>query len=463
MTVIRTAITLFFCLFTLSLTAQHEKNAGDSNSTVLRLAFIHGKTEGHFRYFYMATDNRSGLKDEFAHAVGGGLRYETAPFYNWQLGIGGFFIFNMGSSNLAEPDPATKQLNRYEIGLFDIEDPFNKHDIDRLEELYLKYRWKKTSFVLGKQLINTPFINLQDGRMRPTGVEGLWSYSNLGKTKLETGILWGISPRSTVNWYNIGESVGLYPQGVQENGTPADYKHHTHSRAVVLLGLTHKFSTQTHLQFWEMWADNLFNTLIIQADQSLSVGKEKNLYASVQSILQHGVGNGGNPDPYKRYIHTTNTALTLGTRLGWKNEEMDVSLNYNRITSQGRYLMPREWGRDPFFTFLPRERNEGFGDVNAWMIRFKNQFNKSGLQAQVGFGYYDLPDVHNTALNKYGLPSYTQLNVDIQYNFKGICKGAQAQLLYVYKGQQGNSYGNDKYVIHKVNISLFNVILNYSF
>ena len=125
--------------------------------------------------------------------------------------------------------------------------------------------------------------------------------------------------------------------------------------------------------------------------------------------------------------------------------------------------MPREWGRDPFYTFLPRERNEGFGDTHAWMLKVKQQFPQQRLQALIGFGYYQLPDVSNSRLNKYGMPSYTQLNLDIQYQFTGLLKGMQAQLLYVYKGQEGNSYGNDKYVIHKVNTSLFNLILNYQF
>jgi hypothetical protein len=157
------------------------------------------------------------------------------------------------------------------------------------------------------------------------------------------------------------------------------------------------------------------------------------------------------------------SSLSFGVRFGWKKKSQDISFNYTRITRHGRYLMPREWGRDPLFTFLPRERNEGFGDVNAWMLQYKKQFGESGLQSQVGLGYYQLPDVLNTQLNKYGMPSYTQFNIDIQYNFKGLLSGTQAQLLYVYKGQAGNSYNNDKYVIHKVNASLFNLILNYRF
>ena len=61
---------------------------------------------------------------------------------------GGFFIFNIGSSDLSKADLTTKQINRYEIGLFDIENASNKNDIDRLEELYLKYNFKKAALTL---------------------------------------------------------------------------------------------------------------------------------------------------------------------------------------------------------------------------------------------------------------------------------------------------------------------------
>ena len=83
-------------------------------------------------------------------------------------------------------DPYTQTVSRYETSLFDLENLANKHDLDRLEELYLKYNFKKSHIALGKQLINTPFINLQDGRMRPTEVGGLFGEIFPGKkNKLE--------------------------------------------------------------------------------------------------------------------------------------------------------------------------------------------------------------------------------------------------------------------------------------
>lgn len=460
MTVRITAIVLILFSLNFSSSAMQENESRHIDSNSLRAAFIHGKTEAHFRYFFMATDNQKGLTDYYANAVGGGLKYETGKFHGFQAGVGGFFIFNVGSSDLNQSDALTKQVNRYEIGLFDIENASNKNDIDRLEELYLKYNFKKATLTFGKQLINTPFINLQDGRMRPTGVEGLWLNAVSKKTKWEGGVLWGMSPRSTVRWFNIGASIGVYPQGIQENGQASDYREHIHSNAIGVLGLTHSFQKGLLLQVWEQWTENVFNTVFVQVDKKWG---STSFYSGVQGIIQHTLNNGGNVDPSKTYIQKDSKAFSFGASTGWKNKNTDISLNYNRITSTGRYMMPREWGRDPFYTFLPRERNEGFGDVHAGMIKIKQSFPKQHLQTWIGFGYYSLPDVTNTRLNKYGMPSYTQLNIDIQYQFRGILEGMNAELLYVYKGQEGNSYGNNKYVIHKVNTSLFNLILNYHF
>ena len=115
------------------------KDANDVDSGSILGAFKGGKVQGHFRYFFMNTVNEGSLTDYYANAAGGGLRFETAKFHNFQFGISGFYIFNIGSSDMTKADPISGQLNRYEIGLFDLEDPLNKGDIDRLEEFYLKY------------------------------------------------------------------------------------------------------------------------------------------------------------------------------------------------------------------------------------------------------------------------------------------------------------------------------------
>jgi hypothetical protein len=135
------------------------------------------------------------------------------------VGVSGFFVYDAFSSDLTKVHPLSGTLNRYELGLFDLTDPANKTDIDRLEELYLQYQKNKITITVGKQLLNTPFINLQDGRMRPTEVQGFWLQHKSKETKWYAGWLNRFSPRSTVAWYKTGESIGLYSVGVNIDGT----------------------------------------------------------------------------------------------------------------------------------------------------------------------------------------------------------------------------------------------------
>jgi hypothetical protein len=153
----------------------------------------------------------------------------------------------------------------------------------------------------------------------------------------------------------------------------------------------------------------------------------------------------------------------FSTKLGWENNQWKTSLNYTRITGEGRYLMPREWGRDPFFTFMPRERNEGLGDVQAFVGKLSYVTPNLPIKASLSYGLFKLPDVKQVALNKYGLPSYNQLNLDINYEFEGFLEGLEIQALYVHKSNQGETYENEKYIINKVNLSNYNLVLNFHF
>lgn len=186
-------------------TVWKEKNNEKVDSTSILNAFKNGNFNGHFRYFFMSTNNESGLSDYYANALGGGVKFETAKFHNFQFGVSGYYIFNIGSSNFSKKDPVTNLSNRYEIGLFDIQNPSNKNNLNRLEELHVKYNFKNSNINLGKQLLNTSFINLQDGRMRPTVVDGIWiDFNEIKKTKINLGYLYGISPRSTMKYFDLG-------------------------------------------------------------------------------------------------------------------------------------------------------------------------------------------------------------------------------------------------------------------
>jgi hypothetical protein len=439
-----------------------KQNETEDTSSIL-YAFKNGISHGHFRYFFSSTINEGALSDYYANAIGGGLRYETAKYKNFQFAVSGFYFFNLKSSVLHNADSITGQFNRYEVGLFDIENPDNHKDMDRLEELYLKYNLKKGHVIFGRQLINTPMINLQDGRMRGTGVEGLWLDYELKKLRFEGGFLYAISPRSTTKWYYVDNSIGLYPSGIGVDGKKSDYLNNLYSKGVGVMSIKYKAKQNLEFQVWDYYIDNILNSALFQFNYEKKIRDEKKFILAGQFIRQDAINFGGNEDQSKTYTVKGSKSMTFGGRIGLNVKNTQFSINYNRITKHGRYLFPREWGRDPFFTFLPRERNDGFGDVHALVGKIEQKFVKSGIKSSLGVGYVSMPDVLNFELNKYGLPSYYQLNLDVRYQFKKYFKGLESQLLVVSKLNAGNLYENPRYQFNKVNMLLINLVLNYHF
>jgi hypothetical protein len=434
------------------------------DTTSVLSAFKKGKVNGHFRYFFMATNNTGDLQDYYANAAGGGLRFETANFYGFQFGVGGSYIFNLGSSDAIFPDSTGVLVNRYEIGLFDIDHPESARDLDRLEELFLNYSFKNSKITFGRQFINTPFINLQDGRMRPTAVEGLvLNFNEVKALKIEAGFLYAISPRSTTNWYSIENSFGIYPSGLNQDGSKSNYRGNVKSIGIAYAGITKKWNKHFTLNIWNVLADQVMNTAMFQLD---FIRKSKNPYSvivSAQVIRQDGLAASDTENRQAAYFPPKGKSIIYGVKTGLNAPRFETSLNYTRITSAGRYLMPREWGRDPLFTFLPRERNEGLGDVHAIVGKFNYKVPAHHYSISLGVGYYDLPDVLNTRLNKYGMPSYTQINLDFRYTFTGFLEGLDLQYLLASKFNAGNTYGNEKYVFNKVDMQVHNLVLNYHF
>lgn len=443
---------------------QHtEVSAATVDSGSVFHAFKKGKLDGHFRYFGMATINEGNLSDYYANAIGGGIKYETAAYKGFRMGISGFFIFNIGSSNLEEKDEITGQPNRYEIGLFDITDPNNKHDIDRLEELYITYSWKSSKLSVGAQLINTPFINEQDGRMRPTEVAGIYTYfRELKNTSVEGGYIASVSPRSTVNWYSVARSIGVYSQGINREGQKNDYAGNTSSAGILLLDVKHSPVKGLQLNLSELFVENVFNTTLLQVDYESKLGKHTKWFAGLQTVSQFAIADGGNADAMKAYYPRQNKAFTFGMRAGASGKQWESSINVNRITAQGQYLMPREWGRDPFYTFLPRERSEGFGDVTALVAQTTYRLPKARLKAGLAIGTVKMPSVYNYSLNKYGMPSYHHMNVDVRHQFGGFWHGFDLHFLYTHKWLRGDDVA-DRYKINKVNMGNWNLILNFKF
>ena len=116
------------------------------------------------RSFWMSTSYWEEFKDDHALGQSAFIQLKTKEYKGFSL-VGRYSVFgNVTSSELTERDPKTGNFNRYEVGLFDVNDPNDKF-FGKLEELQLRYDSKKFSAIAGRMTVNTPFVNPQDGRL----------------------------------------------------------------------------------------------------------------------------------------------------------------------------------------------------------------------------------------------------------------------------------------------------------
>jgi hypothetical protein len=424
-------------------------------------AFSKGKITGSFRLASMVTDNMQ-YSDYYAAGAHFRLKFETKSLKGFQIGTSLEAATNLISSDFLVLDKKTGASSRYEASLFDIQNPTNKYDLTRIEELYITYKFKKINFLFGRQRLNSPYINLQDGRLNVTSTEGAWFNYEGSKIQILAGWIYAISPRSTYKWFTVGSSIGVYNLGQNPNGTNSNYRKNLESKGIGVVSLKYNIKPNLKITCWEYYVENIFNTAFLQIDYEKKIGQKRALTFAGQITRQDPINYGGNSQVDKSYFGATNHATILSGSAGFKTPKTTLNLNYTRITNEGRYLMPREWGRDPFFTFMPRERNEGLGNVNAITIQTKYNISSKTI-LDLSYGQYFLPEANNYKLNKYAFPSYNQVNIMIDHQFSGHLNGLNLRLLYVYKGKIGNDFGNDKFVFNKVNLYFWNVIVNYVF
>lgn len=476
------------------------------------------------RYFFMNTNNYAiASSDFYANGLNNSLSYRSAnllyllnklkenppPFASLTFAGEYSHLSNLGSSDLSSN-------NRYEIGLFDIKQP-NLKVMGQFTELNLSGRFKKINFVVGRFYPQSFFINAQDGRLRPTCVQGLsfyfhqpfhrfcpWIYS------VDFNVANKILVRGSNDWHSINESIGIYPMGVSENGKSSNYATAVNSNNLLFfpkislskisersekntLGLLYIPSdrdsinrTAIDLNYSLVYSNSLFLTQMFEIHGSIETilrinqksgaivpmnEKSKSLDYGFMVIRQNSLSQNSDTN----YIPQNSKSSTFSGFLNFKinkfNWYQSFKIAGTIITNEGRYLMPREWGRDPFYTFMARERNEGLGGVNALTLEYslgkkfkKRLFFINSVVLNLGYGNYHLPDVKNVALNKYGMPSYQQLNTRLSISLQtSKSHDLQLQFWYIQKFNEGNTYNQVKYELNKVNMSQVNIVVNYSY
>ena len=209
--------------------------------------------------------------------------------------------------------------------------------------------------------------------------------------------------------------------------------------------------------------DNISNTVFFQNEfHIVSKSDKSSLLIGLQVIRQDAVNEGGNADQTITYFNKGQHSWVFSSRIAYKSGKFGSNLNYTRITNDHQFLFPREWGREPFYTFMQRERNEGLSNIHAFTLNLSYQLHKQ-YKLNLGYGRYYLPDVSDFQHNKYGLPSYSQINFSIDGKLNKLLDGLEWNLLLVTKSQIDDKSYSPKFIMNRVNLFHFEAVINYHF
>ena len=420
-----------------------------------------GDFSGQWRSYYMNTFNKEELKDFTALATGGHLKYSYELTRNLSVTGAVYASVNTGLQDLENPDPATGKLSRYEEGLFNRLD-LNQKFLFVAGELFTRYNFKGHELKLGRMKLVSPLINPQDGRMIPTFVQGFqYSMRPAKNTLFEAGIFNEIAPRSTGRFYGIGESIGTYATGRNWSGEPAQYAGNTTSDYLITAHANFRLLNNVRMDLWNFYVDNIFNTSYLHPVWTI----DKKLSLELEWLHQEQVGNGGNSLEEFRYFREKSSDV-LGARINYKFPKSSLSLSYDRILPHGQFIFPREWGREFLFSFQKRERSEGTADNHALVAYYQTVLSLKSLQTEVrsilSVGHQWKPSVLDARLNKYAMPDYTQINLDLFIDLKKW-KQLKPEILLVGKFADGNFPENPNFYLNKTDLFHIDLILNYNF
>ncbi len=377
-------------------------NPNEANS--FKEWFQKGYTSGLIRVNMMHTLRPTSRTYHAALAIGGRLYYHTSYWKGFQLGVGGLYTYNITSTNLDSED--YQFTPKWERQLFDLENPSNKHDLDRLEELFVKYRFNDSYIKLGKMLLETPFVNPQDSRMKPSAFQGIWFDLNEGhRFEINGGLFNKVSPRATTEWVSIAKSIGLYDRFQSSDTNSVIHK----KIKLFILGGHYKVNPNLIYHNWHYFVNQLSYVNFNQLEWTQNA-----LKIGLQYVFQQGLDD----DMVFTDQLNNNYNQIISGQLKWISPKWQISYNTTLSLSDNPFIFPKEWGAEPFYTFISRHRIEELNGINSQAIKIDlqpfDQWNDLNLGIYgVRTSFEEENSINNIKRDSY----FNQISLDIQAKF----------------------------------------------
>lgn len=383
--------------------------AGAGAEDGLLQSITQGKLQLNLRNFYMDRSFNGGAHQS-AWAIGGEFAYATKPWYG--VSVGGSFYTSQPFFYAPTSRPGTTLLD----------DSQNGYSV--LGQAFIKLSHSGFSATLGRQIIDTPFLNPYDVRMTPVTFEALTMGYAQGGLSLTLGQVTGIKTWNDTTFQPMSQAAGI--AGTDE--------------AVTMAGASYKWGAY-QVQLWNYYCHQFMNVVFFQADANWKLTGDWSLAASAQAMDQRDIGDA---------INGTFHAFQAGVQAALTWRKTTLTLAYTDTSDDHDMVNP--WGGWPGYTSIMELDNDLAGQ-RTWLVTLSAdlaQYGLKGFQASVTHTRATVPSG-----DTFATPDQLETDADLSYYFQGALKPLWIRLRAAYVDQDIN-IGGDTYTD-------FRVILNYDF
>lgn len=328
----------------LSLAAATVVNASEINE-----AFSKGKSRGHIRTAYINNNYDAGGND-YATAIGGELKFETAPWNDVKLGVGAYVSQKIGF--------ATGENTTTNGDFFDE----NKKSFAYVGEAYLDYSAGDFTLRLGRQLLDTPLADADDIRMNPNTFEAaIATYSPMEGTTLLGGYV--------TRWAGVdsGDDKSTFKKlsGVE-------------SRGAAVAAIMSENIENLSAQGWYYGIDRVADVFYGDATYTMAFSET----AGVELTAQYADFDEEKASAVEGHVYGLGLSLNVGA--------ITLGAAYNRAFNDEGKAVVNGYGGGPYLTSMEEWTIDGMEDAKAYRFSTEIDMDFTGLEGMSLTALYGL-------------------------------------------------------------------------
>ena len=373
-------------------------------------AIKNGEVKGSLRSVYLNYDYDVYFSDSEAFGIGGRISYKSDNFNNFKIASTfstsqGFGLNNPKDLSMAFMYPA------------------NGKSFSILEEFYLKYQSNKNTLTIGRQGLNSLFINSDDGMIVPNSFNAIYLINEYFKDiKLEVAHIRKMSG----TWDSKADGSKFLTMSKVAWNEPNYYDLSTivGNSSTSFISVTYS-SENFKFQLMDFYASEMFNAVFSEFNYEKNL-KDINLNFGLQYTYRKEIGKLKDSE-----INVDYSVYGVKLGLDFKNE-INLSTTLTTVSDDDSIHFFGAWGGYPEFAYgmMITYFDTSLQDSDIYMLNIDYDLSKIGLKdlsTTLRYTYYNLNSEFTKNsyapngegyMNAYGLALSYNINKNLSLNFK---------------------------------------------